>query len=224
MGFSGGAETRYKKYPCKAPCKRKSYETICENIVSWYQTPVSSLPWMAVFRRRRPKTLASFPVVLGDFGFGSKLPLVTRIARSGLGTRLRKPNLWLGQYSLTSVERPSYLRTDFVNVWRHACLQVHLHFDVWLSISDRFLVRGFVPLFRSFLDWFQSIQTRRCHCLHLKDVLMFQASSYKLYSAGKRTFQWMLLNNVLWMALGMCDVSRWQLYIITFLIEYMYSA
>ena len=60
-----------------------------------------------------------------------------------------------------------------------------------------FLVRGFVPLFGSFLDWFQSIQTRRCHCLRLKDVLMFQASSY---SAGKRTFQWMLLNNILWMA------------------------
>ena len=60
-----------------------------------------------------------------------------------------------------------------------------------------FLVRDFVPLFRSFLDWFQSIQTRRCHCLRLKDVLMFQASSY---SAGKRTFQWMLLNNILWMA------------------------
>ena len=38
---------------------------------------------------------ASFPVVLGDFGcdvtrqaFGSKPPLVTRIARTGLGTRL----------------------------------------------------------------------------------------------------------------------------------------
>ena len=60
MGFSGGAETRYKKYPCKAPCKRKSYETnyetICEKIVSRYQTLVSSLPRMAVFRRRRPKT------------------------------------------------------------------------------------------------------------------------------------------------------------------------
>ena len=77
---------------------------------------------------------------------------------------------------------------------------IHLHFDVRSSIrsiSDRFLVRDFVPLFRSFLDWFQSIQTRRCHCLRLKDVLMFQASSY---SAGKRTFQWMLLNNILWMA------------------------
>ena len=103
---------------------------------------------------------------------------------------------------------------------------IHLHFDVRSSIrsiSDRFLVRDFVPLFRSFLDWFQSIQTRRCHCLRLKDVLMFQASSYKLCSAGKRTFRWMLLNNILSMAPGMYDVSRWQLYIITFLIEYMYS-
>ena len=56
VGFSGGAETRYKKYPCKGSCKRKSYETICENIVSRYQTLVSSLPRMTVFRHRRPKT------------------------------------------------------------------------------------------------------------------------------------------------------------------------
>ena len=34
-GFLGGgrAETRYKKYSCKSPCKGNSYETICENIV-----------------------------------------------------------------------------------------------------------------------------------------------------------------------------------------------
>ena len=42
-----------------------------------------------------------------------------------------------GQHSLTSVERPSYLRSDFVNLWCHARLEVfitlkyviHLHFD-----------------------------------------------------------------------------------------------
>ena len=41
------------------------------------------------------------------------------------------------QHSLTSVERPSYLRSDFVNLWRHARLEVfntlkyviHLHLD-----------------------------------------------------------------------------------------------
>ena len=55
MGFSGGAQTRYKKYPCKAPCKRNSYETICENIVSRYQTLVSSLPRETTFWHRRPK-------------------------------------------------------------------------------------------------------------------------------------------------------------------------
>ena len=48
-GFSGGAQTRYKKYPYKAPCKRNSYETICENIVSRYQTLVSSLPRETTF-------------------------------------------------------------------------------------------------------------------------------------------------------------------------------
>ena len=64
VGFSGGAETRYKKYPYKGPCKRKSYETICENLVSRYQTVVSSLPRMttgAFHLRKKP----------GNFG-GSK--------------------------------------------------------------------------------------------------------------------------------------------------------
>ena len=45
----GGAETRYKRYSCKGPCKGKSYETIFENIVSRYQTLVSSLPRGTVF-------------------------------------------------------------------------------------------------------------------------------------------------------------------------------
>ena len=45
LGGSGGGDlTRYKKYSCKSPCKGKSYETICENIVSRYKTLVSSLP------------------------------------------------------------------------------------------------------------------------------------------------------------------------------------
>ena len=51
-----GAETRYKKYSYKSQCKGKSYETICENIVSWYQTLVSSLRRVTVFLHRRPKT------------------------------------------------------------------------------------------------------------------------------------------------------------------------
>ena len=50
----------------------------------------------------RQRASASFPVVLGDFGCdvtrqacreNSKPPLVTRIARIGLGTRLREPVL-----------------------------------------------------------------------------------------------------------------------------------
>ena len=48
-GFFRGSETRYKKYPCKGSCKRNSYETICENIVSRYQTLVSSLPERPLF-------------------------------------------------------------------------------------------------------------------------------------------------------------------------------
>ena len=54
-GFLGGG-TRYKEYSCKGPCKGKSYETICENIVSRYQTLVSSFPRGTVFLHRRPKT------------------------------------------------------------------------------------------------------------------------------------------------------------------------
>ena len=53
---SGGAETRYKNYSCEGLFKGKSYETICENIVSRYQTLVSSLPRGTVFLHRRPKT------------------------------------------------------------------------------------------------------------------------------------------------------------------------
>ena len=48
-GFFRGRETRYKKYPCKGSCKRTSYETIPEKIVSRYQTLVSSLPRRPLF-------------------------------------------------------------------------------------------------------------------------------------------------------------------------------
>ena len=40
---------RIHLYPCKAPCKTNSYETICENIISRYQTLVSSLPRETLF-------------------------------------------------------------------------------------------------------------------------------------------------------------------------------
>ena len=61
-----------------------------------------------------------------------------------------------------------------------------------------FLVRDFVPLFRSFLYWFQSIQTRRCHCLCLKDVWCFKPL---LTPQRKGPFSGcLILNNILWMA------------------------
>ena len=69
LGGVGGGGDEVQKYSCscKGPCKGKSYETICENIVSRYQTLVSSLPREAVFLHRRPKTefmtgLAGSPV------------------------------------------------------------------------------------------------------------------------------------------------------------------
>ena len=55
-GGRGGAEVRYKKYSCKGPCKGKSFETTCENIVSRDQILVTCLPRETVFLHRRPKT------------------------------------------------------------------------------------------------------------------------------------------------------------------------
>ena len=70
VGFSGGAQTRYKKYLCKGSYKRKSYETICENVVSRYQNLVSSLPRETTFWHRRPKAhfmtgRTGSPVIMG---------------------------------------------------------------------------------------------------------------------------------------------------------------
>ena len=53
-GFLGGWRRGTKSMSCKGLCKGKSYETICENIVSQYQTLVSSLPGGTVFLHRRP--------------------------------------------------------------------------------------------------------------------------------------------------------------------------
>ena len=53
-GGGGGGEVQ--KYSCKGLCKGKSNETTYENIVSRYQTLVSSLPRVTVFLHRRPKT------------------------------------------------------------------------------------------------------------------------------------------------------------------------
>ena len=57
----GGGETRYKKYSFKGQCKGKSYGTTCENIVSRYQTLVSSLPRGTVFLHRRPTIMTGQP-------------------------------------------------------------------------------------------------------------------------------------------------------------------
>ena len=56
LGGGGEAETSYKKYSCKGLCKGKSYETVCESIVSRYKTLVSSLSRGTVFLHIRPKT------------------------------------------------------------------------------------------------------------------------------------------------------------------------
>ena len=91
-----------------------------------------------------------------------------------------------GQHSLTSVERPLNLRSDFVNVWRHARLVVYIMYAYlmgsWCFCFDRVLIClmiwRFVPwTCLAFLIIPRLIQTRRCHSPLLKDVLKFQASS-----------------------------------------------
>ena len=71
--------------------------------------------------------------------------------------RRKKAPAWQGQHSLTPVERPSCLRSDFVNVWRHVRLDSCNSFasivhSICLMIWCLF--RGLVLLFRSSLDWF----------------------------------------------------------------------
>ena len=53
LGGGGGDEV--PKVFVEGSVQGKSYETIFENIISRYQTLVSSLPREAVFLRRRPK-------------------------------------------------------------------------------------------------------------------------------------------------------------------------
>ena len=92
-----------------------------------------------------------------------------------------------GQHSLTSVERPFNLRSDFVNVWRKTRLVGYIY--QWLMYASASIVHSDLSddlmfVSRSCLAFSiipRLIQTRRCDCLLLKDVLKFQASSY---SAG----------------------------------------
>jgi len=107
-------------------------------------------------------------------------------------TRVAAMFVWTikaAKHSLTSVERPSYLRSED-KTSRSYDVTLASKFNMWSICTSIvcirlvwFLVRGFVPLFRSFLDWFQSIQTRRCHCLRLKDV--FDVSSLFLLQGEK---------------------------------------
>ena len=80
--------------------------------------------------------------------------------------------LTTGQHSLTSVKRPCYLRSDFVNVWRHARLVVYIYpwlilprsstlicLMIWRFVSRSCLAFSIIP---------RLIQPRRCHCIRLE--------------------------------------------------------
>ena len=108
-----------------------------------------------------------------------------------------------GQHSLTSVERPSYLRSDFVNVWRHARLVVYIYpwlilprsstlicLMIWRFVSRSCLAFSIIP---------RLIQPRRCYCIRL-EMMFWCFASIKPLSESRRSFQWMLLSNIPWMA------------------------
>ena len=100
-----------------------------------------------------------------------------------------------GQHSLTSVERPSYLRPDFVNVWRHSCMlllrsSTLIRLMIWRFVSRSCLAFSIIP---------RLIQPRRCYCIRLEKMFSCFAS-IKPLSESRKSFQWMLLSNIPWMA------------------------
>ena len=77
-----------------------------------------------------------------------------------------------GQHSLTSVERPSHLRSDFVNVSCYACLVVppvtHVSFASTFhsDLSDDLMFVSMSCLAFSIIP--RLIQPRRCRCICLE--------------------------------------------------------
>ena len=108
-----------------------------------------------------------------------------------------------GQHSLTSVERPSYLRSDFVNVWRHVRLVAppvtHVSFAsiVHSDLSDDLVFVSRSCLAFSIIS--RLVQPRRCHCICLERVFWCFAL-IKPLSASIRSFQRMSLSNIPWMS------------------------
>ena len=96
-----------------------------------------------------------------QFSIGSKgaRDIVNQIAHShgdAWETTNMAANL-AGQHSLTSVERPSYLRSDFVNVWRHARLVV-----------PRVTHVSFASIVHSDLSGDLMFVSRSCRCICLE--------------------------------------------------------
>ena len=109
------------------------------------------------------------------------------------GGNIGVPKQWC-QHSLTSVERSSYLRLDFVNVWCHARLCFCFDRPLWSVWWSDGLFRGLVLLFRSSLDWFNQEDAtasvwKWCFNVSPRSTLL-----------ANREGQWMLLSNIPWMA------------------------
>ena len=104
-----------------------------------------------------------------------------------------------GQHSLTSVERPSYLQSDFVNVWRDARHRGSpsdrlpwLIFVLWSDVCFEVL--------SCFFDH-PSIDSTKKMPLHLFGKDFFKCfASIKPLSALRSFFQRMLLSNIPWIS------------------------
>ena len=81
------------------------------------------------------------------------------------GSCVNAKQVCLVQHSLISVERPSYLRSDFVNVWRHARLVIYTYLSLMYAFALICLMIW--CLFRGLVSLFVSLHPFG------KDVLMF---------------------------------------------------
>ena len=133
-----------------------SHSLTWRKCLTWYtadhHSAVRKIPWDWESAERRRLFLAQSLSVLS-------CPVV----RAKSGKRRASESLSLtshltsGQHSLTSVERPSYLRSDFVNVWRHARLEVqyvillHFLYPTCLIFGESFcptfwIIPGLIPV------------------------------------------------------------------------------
>ena len=175
--LKAGKQTKQETQPLQLPyhvsCHSGIYSCLCElcgrkNTHFWPS-------WIALTRNADKQTeinVCEFLSFVWLMSFKGHVYLSSVIERRKMTKRRQKLQIshsdailalrYYGQHSLTSVERSSYPRSDFVNVWRHARLVVppltHVSFAsiVHSDFSDDLMfVSRFYPAFRSSFDWFK---------------------------------------------------------------------